>query len=43
MLACGIQDEEDLLVGAEARIVDIVAAVQLHNEGLCTFREALAL
>jgi len=43
MLACGVKNENDVKVGLEAEVEDLVAAVQLSHEGQCSFREALAL
>jgi len=42
LLACGITNEEDLVVGVKADLVDIAAAIQFAQEGVCSFREALA-
>ncbi|MBI2039194.1 MAG: hypothetical protein HYT22_02880 [Candidatus Niyogibacteria bacterium] len=42
MLACGVQSDDDIRAGLDARIEDLVAAVQLSRDGQCTFREALA-
>ena len=43
MLACGVQDENDIKAGLGARIEDLVAAFQLSKDGLYSFREALAV
>ncbi|MDF1496610.1 MAG: hypothetical protein P1P90_00940 [Patescibacteria group bacterium] len=43
MLACGLRDEEQLKAGLQARLEDLVAAVQLQRDGLCSFQEALEL
>jgi len=43
MFAMGIRDKEDVMAGLSARIDDLLAAYQLQQQGLCTFREALAL
>jgi hypothetical protein len=43
MLACGVQDENDIKAGLGAKIDDLVAAVQLSKDGHCSFREALAV
>jgi hypothetical protein len=43
MLACGIQEEDDIKAGIVAEIKDLVAAVQLSKDGHCSFREALAI
>ncbi len=35
--------EEEILAGLERKIKDVVAAIQLRNEGCCSFIEALAI
>lgn len=42
MLACGVNDEEDIQLGLKTKAKDIIAAIELSREGLCSFREALA-
>lgn len=43
MLACGVQDVDDIRAGLGAEIENLIAAVQLAQDESCSFREALAL
>jgi hypothetical protein len=43
MLACGVQDENDIKAGLGVKIENLVAAVQISKDGHCSFREALAI